>query len=91
MRNDSVAYNMSKFATIALTHAARRIAWDKGVRATAICPSFVATDMTAAAAFPAEAMSQPSDVAELVATVLSLPNSAAMAEVLVNCRLEDTV
>ncbi len=91
VRNDLVAYNMSKFATIALTHAARRIAWDKGVRATAICPSFVATDMTAGATLAAEAMSQPEDIAALVATVLALPNNAAMAEVLVNCRLEDTV
>lgn len=91
VRNDSVAYNMSKFATIALTHAARRIAWDKGVRATAICPSFVATDMVAGASLAAEAMSQPDDIAALVATVLSLPNNAAMAEMLVNCRLEDTV
>ncbi len=91
VRNDSVAYNMSKFATIALTHAARRISWDKGVRATAICPSFVATDMTAGAAVAPEAMVQPADVAELVATALSLPNNAAVAEMLVNCRLEDTV
>ena len=41
VRNDNVAYNMSKFALVALTHATRRIAWDKGVRATALCPSFV--------------------------------------------------
>lgn len=91
VRNDSVAYNMSKFATIALTHAARRISWDKGVRATAICPSFVATDMTAGASVPPEAMIQPSEVAELVATALSLPNTASVAEMLVNCRLEDTL
>ncbi len=91
VRNDAVAYNMSKFAMIALTHAARRIAWDKGVRATAICPSFVATDMAAGASLAPADMSQPGDIAALVATVLALPNNAAMAEVLVNCRLEDTV
>jgi NAD(P)-dependent dehydrogenase (short-subunit alcohol dehydrogenase family) len=91
VRNDAVAYNMSKFATIALTHAARRIAWDKGVRATAICPSFVATDMAAASSMAPAEMSQPGDIAELVAAVLALPNNAAMAEVLVNCRLEDTL
>ncbi|MGL4496628.1 MAG: SDR family NAD(P)-dependent oxidoreductase, partial [Beijerinckiaceae bacterium] len=91
VRNDAVAYNMTKFATLALSHAARRIGWEKGVRATALCPSFVRTDMTAGAAFPAEQMTQPEDLAEVVATVLALPNSAAIAEVLVNCRLEDTV
>lgn len=92
IRNDHVAYGMSKFALMALTHAARRIGWDKGVRATAICPSFVRTDMTAdVAAVPPEGMIQPGEIAELVATALALPNTAAVAEILVNCRLEDTV
>jgi NAD(P)-dependent dehydrogenase (short-subunit alcohol dehydrogenase family) len=91
VRNDAVAYNMTKHAMIALNHAARRIAWDKGVRSTAICPSFVRTDMTAGAAFPAGQMTDPVDLATIVATVLALPNHATMAEVLVNCRLEDTL
>ena len=47
VKNDNVAYNMSKFAVVALTHAVRRLGWEKGVRATALCPSFVRTDMTA--------------------------------------------
>lgn len=91
VRNDAVAYNMTKHAMIALNHAARRIAWDKGVRSTAICPSFVRTDMTAGAAFPADQMSDPADLAAMVAMVLTLPNHATMAELLVNCRLEDTL
>jgi len=36
-------------------------------------------------------MSDPADIAELVATLLALPNTASVAELLVNCRLEDTV
>lgn len=40
---------------------------------------------------PPEAMTQPADLAELVATVLALPNNATVAELLVNCRLEDTL
>jgi len=92
VRNDHVAYNMSKFAVVALTHAARRIAWDKGVRATALCPSFVRTDMTADITKVApEAMTDPLDLARLVATVIALPNTASVAELLVNCRLEDMV
>ncbi|MEI8145304.1 MAG: SDR family NAD(P)-dependent oxidoreductase [Alphaproteobacteria bacterium] len=90
VRNDNVAYNMSKFAVLALTHAARRLSWDKGVRATAICPSFVRTDMTAdATKIGRNEMIDPSDFAVLAATVLALPNNAAVAELLVNCRLED--
>lgn len=46
VRNDNVAYNMSKFAVIALTHSARRLGWEDGVRAKALCPSFVQTAMT---------------------------------------------
>ncbi|MGC1574806.1 MAG: SDR family NAD(P)-dependent oxidoreductase [Beijerinckiaceae bacterium] len=92
VRNDNIAYSMSKFAVVALTHAVRRLGWDKGVRATALCPSFVRTDMTAGATqIAAELMSDPADLAELVATVLALPNTAAIAELLVNCRLEDMV
>jgi len=92
VRNDHVAYAMSKYALMALTHAARRAGWEKGVRVTALCPSFVRTDMTASVtAVAPEAMIQPDDLAELVATALALPNTAAVAELLVNCRLEDTM
>jgi NAD(P)-dependent dehydrogenase (short-subunit alcohol dehydrogenase family) len=90
VRNDNVAYNMSKFAVVALTHGVRRLGWEKGVRATALCPSFVRTEMTATTTKIAAAeMSDPKDLAELVATIVSLPNTASVAELLVNCRLED--
>lgn len=92
VRNDNVAYNMSKFAVMALTHGVRRLGWNKGVRATALCPSFVRTDMTSGSArISAAEMSDPKDIAALVATVVALPNTASIAELLVNCRLEDMV
>jgi NAD(P)-dependent dehydrogenase (short-subunit alcohol dehydrogenase family) len=92
VKNDNIAYAMSKFAVVALTHAVRRLGWDKGVRATALCPSFVRTDMTAGSTqIAAELMSDPADLTLLVATVLALPNTASIAELLVNCRLEDMV
>jgi NAD(P)-dependent dehydrogenase (short-subunit alcohol dehydrogenase family) len=92
VRNDHVAYNMSKFAVLALTHSVRRLGWEKGVRATALCPSFVATDMTAGTdRIAPELMSSPGDIAELVATIIALPNTAAIAELLVNCRFEDMI
>ena len=90
VRNDNVAYAMSKFAVVALTHGTRRIAWDDGVRATVICPGFVRTDATAGVTkVSREQMIDPADVARLVATVLSLPNTAVVAELLVNCQQED--
>ena len=92
VRNDNVAYNMSKFAVMALTHGTRRIGWEDGVRATALCPSFVATDLTADVTKVGRAdMIQSDDLAELAATVIALPNSASVAELLVNCRFEDTL
>jgi len=92
VKNDNVGYAMSKFAVMALTHALRRLSWDKGLRATAVCPSFVRTDMTAGATqIRPEEMIDPADFATLIATVMALPNTAAVAELLVNCRLEDSL
>ena len=89
---DNAGYAMSKFAVVALSHATRRAGWEDGVRVTALCPGYVATDMVAEVSDPpAEAMIQPADLAELVAVVLALPNTASLAELLVNCRLEDAV
>ena len=86
--NENVGYAMSKFALMAITQAVRREGWDSGIRATSLCPGFVATDMTAAAPFPRGAMTDPQDLAALVATVLRLPNTATVGELLVNCRYE---
>jgi NADP-dependent 3-hydroxy acid dehydrogenase YdfG len=90
VRNENIAYAMSKFALMALSHGTRRIGWEDGVRVTAVCPSFVRTDLTAGVKkVPREAMIDPEDLAELVATAIALPNTAAIAELLVNCGLED--
>lgn len=92
VRNDNIAYAMTKFAVMALTHGTRRVGWDDGVRATALCPGFVATDLTADVTKVArEDMISADDLAQLAETVLALPNTATIAELLVNCRLEDTL
>ena len=85
--NNNVGYAMSKFAMVALSHATRHAGWEDGVRCTALCPSFVRTDMTAdVETFPLDDMMNPADIAELVVTVLALSNSASVAELVVNCR-----
>jgi len=85
----NAGYQMSKHAMVALTHAVRRLGWDDGIRATALCPGYVDTDLTAHVTDLArEAMTSPEDLAKLVATVVHLPNTAAIAELLVNCRYE---
>jgi NADP-dependent 3-hydroxy acid dehydrogenase YdfG len=85
--NNNAGYAMTKFAAVALSHAARRAGWDDGVRCTALCPGFVATDMTAdVATFPHDKMMAPGDIAAVVVTVLGLSNNASIAELVVNCR-----
>jgi NAD(P)-dependent dehydrogenase (short-subunit alcohol dehydrogenase family) len=92
VRNDDIAYAMTKYALMALTHGTRRIGWEDGVRATALCPGFVATDLTASVTkISRSEMIDPNDLAVLAETVIALPNTASMAEMLVNCRLEDTL
>jgi hypothetical protein len=46
---------------------------------------------TDVASLPRDKMIQPDTIATLVATVLSLPNSASVVEIPVNCRLEHSV
>ncbi|MGE0722943.1 MAG: SDR family NAD(P)-dependent oxidoreductase [Alphaproteobacteria bacterium] len=90
--NLAVGYQMSKFAVVALAHAVRRAGWEDGVRAVALCPGYVDTDMAGGpTAPPRETMTDPDELAELVATVIGLSNTASVAELLVNCRYENMV
>lgn len=87
----SGSYAVTKHAAIALSHGVRQAGWRHGVRATAICPGYVATDMTRKVTdVPRDEMSQPEDVAALVALALETPRTASVAEMHVNCRLEET-
>ncbi len=90
VRNENLSYAMSKFAVMALTQEVRRLGWEHGIRATAVCPGFVDTDMTAHVTnMPRDKMSRPEDLAVLVEAMLHLPNNATVAELLFNCRHED--
>lgn len=86
----SGTYSITKHGTVALAHGIRQKGWNDGIRATAICPGFVDTDMARAISdIPPEAMTRPGDVARLVDLVLDLPNTASVAELCVNCQLEE--
>ena len=78
-------YSMTKYALLALSHAVRQIGWDDGIRVTAMCPGPVATDMMDP---DDETITQPEDLADLVATVIELPNTASVSELLITCRLD---
>jgi NAD(P)-dependent dehydrogenase (short-subunit alcohol dehydrogenase family) len=83
-------YGMSKFALTALSQALRQCGKESGVRSTAICPSYVATDMAQGLTNTAESeLTRPQDIATIIRTVLSLPASASIAEVPVNWTVEE--
>jgi NAD(P)-dependent dehydrogenase (short-subunit alcohol dehydrogenase family) len=88
----AAGYAISKHATSAMTHSVRYSGWEHGIRATAICPNLVATDMIRDFTdLPPDSMIHPGAIAQLVATVLALPNPTSVVEIPVNCRLEHSV
>jgi NAD(P)-dependent dehydrogenase (short-subunit alcohol dehydrogenase family) len=88
-----LGYVMTKHALHAMTQAVRLEAHADGVRATAICPGAIDTEMIAhlPGATPKADRLQPSTVADIVAFILGLPNQANVAEFIANTRLESTL
>ncbi|NNL72581.1 MAG: SDR family NAD(P)-dependent oxidoreductase [Silicimonas sp.] len=89
----SVGYAMTKHALLAMTQAVRHAGWDDGVRATALCPGAIDTDLIAdlPGVTPKADRLTPETVAGIVAFVLSLPNQASVPEFIVNTRLETVI
>ncbi|WP_027134016.1 SDR family NAD(P)-dependent oxidoreductase [Geminicoccus roseus] len=84
-------YSVSKFAALALSHAIRHAGWDQGIRSVAICPGYVATDMALGLTDKAAAdMTDPKDVARIVAFALDLPNTASVVEIPINSSMDDS-
>ena len=89
LRHEILGYSASKYAALSLTHAIRRSGWDDGVRATAICPGMVETDMVAHVETPPDQFKiEAATIGETAAYALALPNEAVVAEILVNSRFE---
>ena len=87
----AAGYGMTKHAVAAFSHAVRLSGWEHGIRATAICPGYVNTEMSRSLFSVApEEMTQPQQIAELVEVAPGLPNTASVAQLPVNCVLEST-
>jgi NAD(P)-dependent dehydrogenase (short-subunit alcohol dehydrogenase family) len=86
----SIGYTMSKHAVMALTQAAKFAGWERGVRATALCPGAVDTDLISGipGVTPRQDRIAPATIAETVSFLLRLPNSSSVAELVMNTRLE---
>ncbi|CAN5210638.1 MAG: SDR family oxidoreductase [Actinobacteria bacterium] len=83
-------YGATKAALISWTNSLNREEAEHGVRATALCPAFVATPMTDWTGLPDDEMIQPEDVVELARTVLRLSPRARVPQIVVE-RVGDEV
>jgi len=82
-------YSMSKAAALMLAHGIRHAGDRDGIRCTAICPGFVATDMADGVDEDVKGqLTQPTEVAKVVRMALELPATASVAEIPVNWRVE---
>lgn len=89
----SIGYSMTKHALLAMTQAVRQAGWDDGVRATALCPGAIDTDLIAdlPGVTPKADRLTPETVASMVAFILALPNQASVPEFIANTRLEPLI
>ena len=76
-------YGATKAALVSFTSSLNREEAEHGVRATALCPAFVATQMTDWTGIPAEEMIQIEDVVALVRALLSLSPRARVPTIVV--------
>ena len=88
-KGNLAGYSMSKFALMGLCQTIRNEGWNKGVRVTAICPSWVNTDMAKnIKSINKDEMTQPKDIASISSNLLALPNTCVPFEIAINCNLE---
>jgi NAD(P)-dependent dehydrogenase (short-subunit alcohol dehydrogenase family) len=85
---NSGAYAASKFGLVGLTESLYRELAPKGIKVTAICPSWVDTGMAHDCGTPlmSEEMIQPDDIMETVRWLLALSPAACVREVVIECR-----
>ncbi len=89
----SIGYSMTKHALLAITQATRAAGYDDGVRATALCPGAIDTDLIAniPGVTPKADRLTPDTVAGLVTMLLALPNQASVPELIANTRYESLI
>ena len=77
------AYSASKFGMIGLTESLLEEGVAHNIRATAICPGYVATPMVAGVSVPAGEMIPPEDIGRLVVGLLTLAPVTVIKEIVV--------
>ena len=88
-KGDLAAYASSKFALMGLCQTMKNKGWDKNIRISAICPSWVNTKMAQnISSLDKSSMTQPEDIAEICSTILKLPTQSVPFEIALNCNYE---
>ncbi len=88
-KSNLAGYTASKFALMGLCQTMRNEGWDSGIRVTTISPGWVNTDMAKDIdIIDKSLMTQPKDIASIVASILKLPNSCIPFDISINCNLE---
>jgi 3-oxoacyl-[acyl-carrier protein] reductase len=80
------AYSASKFGVIGLTESLLAEAIEYQIRATAICPAYVATPMVAGAPVSKEEMIPPEDIGKIIIGLLHLSPVTVIKEIVVRRR-----
>jgi NAD(P)-dependent dehydrogenase (short-subunit alcohol dehydrogenase family) len=77
------AYSATKFGVVGLTQALHKEVSNDGIQVTALCPGFVATDMTdwIEEQVPKDEMIQPEDIAEAIRFVLRTSPHCVVPEI----------
>jgi short-subunit dehydrogenase len=78
-------YGSSKRALLGLNESLFNELVPQGIKVSAICPSWVATDMAAHAGFSERLMIKPDDIAETVVYLTSLSSQACVRELRIDC------
>jgi len=78
------AYASSKFALVGLSESLYHEYSNDGIKITAICPGFVATDMAKGAPISTDEMIQPEDILKTIRWLLDLSPSAFVKEIILN-------
>jgi NAD(P)-dependent dehydrogenase (short-subunit alcohol dehydrogenase family) len=77
------AYSATKFGVVGLSQGLNKELSDDGIQVTALCPGFVATDMTdwIEGQVPKDEMIQPEDIAEAIRFVLRTSSHCVVPEI----------
>ncbi len=82
------AYAASKFGLVGLSESLYHELLPQGIKVTALCPSWVDTDMTKDAGIPQEEMLRADDLLTTVRYLLQLSAPAAVKELTIQCRID---